>query len=198
LSSFSQFGIATPTIVPLPVGLLSFTAVINGKDVDLKWETATEVNNDFFTVERSPDALEFGFVDKVKGAGNSTQPLGYFTKDNQPLPGVSYYRLKQTDFDGHFKYSNVVPVNFVSGGFEVLNIYNNPASGMIEITLSSNSNYLIQFDLYTLLGEKVCSVSAQVNDKSSKVELPSAMFANGIYLLRISGGGQLISRKIRL
>ncbi len=198
LSSFSQFGIATQTIVPLPIELLSFTAVVNGKDVDLKWETATEVNNDFFTVERSADAMDFGFVDEIKGAGNSSQPINYFTKDREPLHGISYYRLKQIDFDGHYKYSNVVPVNIVSSSFEVLNTYNDPDAGSLQITLNCNINYLIQFDLYTLLGEKVYSTFAQVSEQNNKIDIPSATLAKGIYLLRVSGGNQLISRKIKL
>ncbi|MCW3085266.1 MAG: hypothetical protein JWP12_2632 [Bacteroidetes bacterium] len=198
LSSFSQFGIATPTIVPLPIELLLFTAAVNGKDVDLNWKTATEVNNDFFTVERSADAMDFGFVDEVKGAGNSNQPINYFTKDNNPLPGTSYYRLKQTDFDGHYKYSNVVPVNIVSKDFELVNTYTNSAAGVLEITLNNNSNYLIKFDLYTSIGEKKYSLATQINGQNVKVELPCATLAKGIYLLRVSGGNQLISRKIKL
>src|ERR1041385_9231891 len=94
--------------------------------VELVWTTASEINNDYFSVERSEDAISYQVVGTVKGAGNSTQELYYSLKDQSPVRGINYYRLKQTDFDGHFKYSEVCSVSAqpVNG----IKVYPNPAS----------------------------------------------------------------------
>jgi len=85
---------------PLPVELLSFDAKCNNNNVDLSWSTATETNNDYFTIERSADVSDWEFVKSVPGAGNSNSTHFYSTTDKNPLSGTSYYRLRQTDFDG--------------------------------------------------------------------------------------------------
>ncbi|HXP51694.1 MAG TPA: T9SS type A sorting domain-containing protein, partial [Bacteroidia bacterium] len=99
---------------PLPIKLLDFTAVPNGEKVDLAWETATEIDNAYFTVEKSKDGNSNSFtkVIDVPGAGNSNVARDYAEVDYQPYSGVSYYRLKQTDKNGNYTYSNIVPVNF--------------------------------------------------------------------------------------
>ena len=70
--------------------------------------TATEVNNDFFTVERTLDGITYEEILQMPGAGNSFSPITYIAYDNEPLPGTSYYRLKQTDYDGSYEYSPLV------------------------------------------------------------------------------------------
>ena len=97
---------------PLPIKLLDFTAIPDGEKVDLKWETVTEINNAYFTVEKSKDGINFTKVIDVPGAGNSTSLRDYAETDYQPYSGTSYYRLKQTDNNGAFTYSSIVPVNF--------------------------------------------------------------------------------------
>ena len=95
---------------PLPVELLWFTATPSGDVVDLDWTTATEIDNDYFTVERSADAINWLPILEVNGAGNSQHEIAYSSGDQQPLSGLSYYRLRQTDFDGTSSLSQVVPV----------------------------------------------------------------------------------------
>lgn len=96
---------------PLPIELIQFDAQLNPKNqVDLLWITATEINNDYFTVERSIDANNFEPVKELDGAGNSTQLIYYQTKDEHPYKGLSYYRLKQTDFDGNYTYSQIISI----------------------------------------------------------------------------------------
>ena len=114
---------------PLPIDLVSFEANANDDQVDLKWITASEINNDFFTIERSADAKEWKEV--LAGAGNSNQTINYFDSDYEPLTGISYYRLKQTDFNDQSSYSNIVPVKFikdhVAGGN--INLFPNQVRG---------------------------------------------------------------------
>jgi hypothetical protein len=95
---------------PLPVELVSFKAINEDRAVGLEWTTASEVTNDYFTVERSKDGNLFEVIGTVQGAGNSSWMIDYYMMDNEPLEGVSYYRLKQTDFDGDHEYSEMIPV----------------------------------------------------------------------------------------
>jgi len=97
--------------IPLPIELLSFEAKISGEVINLVWTTASETNNDYFTVERSKNGLDFEDIIKMDGAGTSGRGITYLAVDDNPLPNVSYYRLKQTDYDGTFTYSKIVAVN---------------------------------------------------------------------------------------
>ncbi|MCX6274393.1 MAG: FG-GAP-like repeat-containing protein, partial [Bacteroidetes bacterium] len=98
------------TLVGLPVELISFSGEPLGKEVLISWSTASEINNEYFTIERSRNGIDFQIVGEVNGAGNSTQTLKYEYLDHQPYPGINYYRLKQTDVDGAFKYSELIVV----------------------------------------------------------------------------------------
>ena len=131
---------------PLPIELLSFEATLEEQVVDLAWKTATEINNDFFTVERSDNGVEFEEVLKADGAGNSNVVLDYFETDYEPLSGVSYYRLKQTDYDGQYSYSDIVVVSTENPendeGEENLDftVFPNPSDGL-NINVRSNEAY---------------------------------------------------------
>ncbi len=109
-SSFSPFAIASNQV--LPVELLSFTAIPSGKIVMLNWSTASETNNKGFTIQRSVDGMNFEDVTFIPGQINSAEIHKYQTTDDHPLPGLSYYRIRQTDLDSKYTLSEVVPVLF--------------------------------------------------------------------------------------
>jgi hypothetical protein len=109
LNSFSNFTGAGNSS-PLPIQLLSFNAIKNNQQVDCKWSTAIEFNNDYFTIERSDDAFNFYPIAITDGAGNSNTILNYQFTDYNPLNGINYYRLRQTDFDGHSTLSEIKSV----------------------------------------------------------------------------------------
>jgi hypothetical protein len=123
----------------LPIELLSFTATLSNsqRQVELEWATASESNNDYFTVERSADGINWEFVKETEGAGNSVALLTYDEIDEDPIMGVSYYRLKQTDFDGEFSYSPIVSVELLAEN--ELTVYPNP----VDQGTSVNVNYLV-------------------------------------------------------
>lgn len=110
----------------LPISLLSFDATANQNQVNLSWATASEKNNDFFTIERTVDGIDFEEVGKVAGQGNSSLKNEYTFSDTRPKNGISYYRLKQTDYNGESEYFEVKSVNIQKGDF-VSNVYPNPA-----------------------------------------------------------------------
>jgi hypothetical protein len=117
---------------PLPIELLSFQAIPVSERVDLSWTTATETNNAFFTVERSADAVVWESVGHLPGAGSSLQPLQYRTSDEAPLPGLSYYRLRQTDLDGTTSVHPMVPVRFTTDT-DILVAFPNPATDVVTL-----------------------------------------------------------------
>ncbi len=134
---FSRFTAARRKITSaLPIELIEFTANYRAteKDVLIKWVTSSEVNNDYFTVEKSIDAQNFEELTIVQGAGNSNQVLNYSTLDEKPYNGISYYRLKQTDFNGQFKYSNIVSVN-INHGEPIVRVYPNPTQNDLGVNI---------------------------------------------------------------
>lgn len=114
------------TLDRLPIVLISFEAKATAGKVELKWITGSEENNSFFTIERSANGFDFEPILWINGAGNSKSTIDYSTMDLSPLEGRSYYRLKQTDFNGTFSYSEIVSVSFTKEQTGPLfSIYNN-------------------------------------------------------------------------
>ncbi len=158
---FSDFCLLKGTTVPLPIELLSFTATYNNGDVLVNWTTSSETNNDYFTVEKSQDATMFIGFDNIKGAGNSHTVLNYSTIDKEPYPGTSYYRLKQTDFDGKFTLSKIVAVNITrpasQSAFDVfpnpVDKENNPSVKISDFDSESEVLVVVR----NLLGEELYS-----------------------------------------
>ncbi len=148
--------------------------------VDLHWQTASEVNNDYFTVERSTNGEEFEPILKQNGAGNSSSIINYYDTDNHPLNGVSYYRLKQTDFDGKVSYSGIVSVNRKDNA--VVNVYPNPVNNMINVSVNK-SNYTV--NIYGLDGKLIYT------DANTK-QIDMSAFANGIYQFVILSNDEII------
>lgn len=120
---------------PLPVELVDFSAQNAGRDVQLSWSTATELNNDEFTVEHSTDGVSFDAVCTVPGAGNSTSLLHYSCMHISPGSGIHYYRLKQTDINGVFTYSGLVSV-LRDDETPAFTIYPNPNNGTFHVAYS--------------------------------------------------------------
>lgn len=180
------------TNLPLPIQLLDFNAVLIGSHVDLRWQTLSEINNDYFVVERSGEDLRWESVAVVAGAGNSNQRLEYATKDFSPLEGLSYYRLKQVDFDGNFTLSEPIPVANQSSGLKrQIKIFPNPSQdGKIQIQLppsSMDKDMLIA--LYDFTGKLILSSESTPATTLIGVDLGSP--SPGIYALNVKSGNDL-------
>ncbi|HOG19300.1 MAG TPA: T9SS type A sorting domain-containing protein [Salinivirgaceae bacterium] len=173
--------------VPLPITLLYFEALVRERKVYLEWATASEINNDFFTVERSKNGSAWEKVVEVKGAESSSTLLTYNTIDQTPYRGISYYRLKQTDFNGKQTYSNIKTVNIDTEN--TIKLFPNPANDRFYIITSSEADYNVTIsDIY---GKTV------FNDNNSK-EVSTQNFSHGMYIVRISfmGGETTIEKLI--
>lgn len=170
--------VSYPLVIALPVKLVDFAALAGQHFVKIKWTTATETDNDFFTVERSTDENQWVAIKKIKGAGNSTSLISYEAYDDAPVNGTAYYRLKQTDIDGTVSYSEIKMVTTTVNG-QKLSIYPVPNTGnTINIAgISDYKNHEIQ-----LLNTSGHILFSSVLSKAS-VELPS--LATGIYFVRV-------------
>ena len=162
----------------LPVELLHFTAECGDGGVQLTWATATELNNDRFTVERSDDGLAFDEVGQVPGAGNSVSTLHYELLDDRPSAEGAYYRLKQTDHDGTDHYHSVVYIQCDAPMVQAPVVFPNPTDGPFRVTGIAAGQYLI---ITNSSGEVVFRTT--VSDSS--MDLSLAGRACGTYLLII-------------
>lgn len=202
VSTFSPFTFASTSVSlstnPLPIELLNFNANYYGATVCLNWTTASETNNDYFTIERSSDAIFFNEINITDGAENSTSILNYSTIDDSPLSGTSYYRLKQTDFNGDFKYSNIVSVQKIENDFEIVSSNYTQSENQFAVYFNCNTNCLITLELYDLTGKKVYSSIENTLGKNSEITISTKKFIKGIYLLKAFNGKKIISKKIQL
>ncbi|HIA06473.1 MAG TPA: T9SS type A sorting domain-containing protein [Flavobacteriales bacterium] len=176
---FSKFGIGSGAS-PLPIELLYFNAVPNDQMVDVIWTTASEINNDFFTVERSKNGIDFEMLVELPGAGTSNQVLEYSSKDDTPYNGLSYYRLKQTDYDGKYEYSKTVAVNLQEPGKQYM--YPNPAHDLLHIDLGDSLSN-IQVVVESLNGQKVLFYTGASHSQIHTLDIKD--ISAGIYFLRI-------------
>ena len=156
-TSFSPFAIASGSS-PLPVELLTFDAKPNNDQVLTKWSTASEKNNDFFTLERSKDGVNFEKLKTVPGAGNSDRIVNYAEKDEEPLNGISYYRLKQTDYDGKTSYSQIVPIEFNSSSNARVQ-YNTAENNATTLYYNLSANALVTIEIIDSNGKQIAVLS---------------------------------------
>ncbi len=201
VTNFSPFTLASVTANnPLPVELISFDAVVNdGSQVDLKWVTATEINNDYFVVEKSKDGKNWEEVVWVDGAGNSNYTLEYYETDENPYEGISYYRLKQVDFDGKTSYSEIVPVAFEKNIEKNITVLPNPVKRgeaiYLEINGFKGNNILLV--LRDMQGKEFYTKAhiIESNYQLKAIQLDNNIPA-GTYLIVASSANDLVTQKI--
>ncbi|MBI2271871.1 MAG: T9SS type A sorting domain-containing protein [Bacteroidetes bacterium] len=206
VTSFSPFTLATDSSGgfyenPLPIELINFTAkAVDNKYTQLEWTTSTETNNDYFTVERSRDGIHnFEQVATVKGAGNSSKLLTYSTQDLNPLNGLSYYRLKQTDFDGKYTYSRLESVVF-SDLQEAFYIFPNPATpdnpAQLHPTTSENVEVLVV--VYDISGKQYFSkivITQNSGENVFALDLNQTL-AKGVYYIIATTNDTIYKKKL--
>jgi hypothetical protein len=192
VTSFSPFTLASATMNnPLPIELLSFSADVTKRDrVQLKWQTASEIDNDFFTIERSINGVDWEIMSIIEGAGNSTAVLSYSALDEYPFKGISYYRLKQTDYDGMFSYSETRVVNIDKLENHQVNIYPNPTRGLL--TIEGDKAEIKKIRVFNVLGEDVTKQISVIEMNETKKVLHLSKLKNGIYYCRTKTKSQKV------
>ena len=189
--------VVTPCAI-LPIQLISFNAMVKNKTVELKWSTASEKNNDIFTVEKSEDGIEFTPVLVVRGAGNSETLLNYSATDISPSGGISYYRLKQTDFDGRFSYSSIVAVkNLQAIHYQIIP---NPSNGKnIVFSVTAPGSMSINIIIRDLSGRVITEQihHTQPDHRKSTFQLEEGSIpAEGIYTVSFNINGEIFTEKL--
>jgi hypothetical protein len=175
LSIFGAFALGTSTSSnALPIELVDFSATNMGAYVMLNWNTESEHDNDFFTIQRSTDGAEFSELGQVNGAGESRKKISYTYNDESPLNGIAYYRLKQTDFNGKSSYSKMVKIN--RDEEPMLMVYPNPMVGQ-----TARLNMKGTFTIYNSLGQAVVF-------KENANELDISTLTAGVYVIRSASG----------
>ena len=196
-SAFYINGISGTTFV-LPIELIGFDLKYKNNKIELNWATASESNNDYFTIEKSTDMEVWKNVSKIPGQGNSTQTKYYSTIDSNPFEGLSYYRLKQTDFNGQFSYTNLISSNYSSLIAENVNVFFDEASSNLMISLNSNENRTLLFTVYDFLGRNLIKHHQCVTTGINNYSIPINLKINGYYFLTItdvSGNNKPITLK---
>ena len=188
------------TITPLPVELLNFDAHPNKDNVDIFWSTSSEINNESFEVQRAGPDLSFKTINQIDGAGNSNSLLFYSHIDENPLKGMSYYRLKQIDYDGEYEYSEVVSVYFESdnsSGFEFF-IYPNPTSGASEVTLNTNNlnEYITEWEVTLCDIAGTILKKSTISAESSMQKIHIADLTAGMYLITLRNSKEQKTHKL--
>lgn len=184
----------------LPIELSEFTARNMESGIQLDWITLSETNNEFFTVERSRNGIDFIPIGKIDGAGNSFLEEHYSWFDHSPNPGLNYYRIKQTDFDGKSSHSPMRAIEFEYDGV-VLRVFPNPLrhsheslhiwlAGLIE-------NEKIELDIFTSSGELVWQYHSHLSKDIVEMKLARNYFdQSGVFVVHMRNGPIKIIRKI--
>ena len=169
----TRFTIDCATV--LPITLLDFSGFDEGDYNYLQWSTSSEINNDYFTVEKSENAIHWSELGRVDGSGNSSVEKSYSYVDKNPYAGTTYYRLKQTDYNGNFEYFNIIAIE---NNNSIFFVYTKGGDG----NLYFNNKY--EFQLYDLMGKLVKS--------GYDDNITSSSLSSGMYVLRIGNYTQRV------
>jgi hypothetical protein len=179
----------------LPIELLSFTGLPENENIRINWITATETNNNYFTLNRSPNAMSFESIAKVKGAGTSSKELKYTFLDEHPHEGVNYYRLQQTDFDGNYTYSSIITVDVNQN--IITSVFPNPTNGPFTLQLNEVSQSPVLIIVRDILGREVFYTVVTITDKVRIITLtPETNVPSGIYYVIASSDDKICKQKL--
>jgi hypothetical protein len=176
-----------PADSPLPLTLLEFKGSIVNNDGVLQWKTDNEMNTAAFIIERSIDGRIYRSIGSVTSANSPGKHYYDFTDPNITSLGITdfYYRLKQTDIDGNYTYSNIVILS-VTGGKNFVLFYPNPVKDKINMTINVSQKEKMQWQMTDNLGRRVNSGSYDLSPGSVSISIDMANLSSGMYLIRLN------------
>jgi hypothetical protein len=176
----------------LPIELLFFQGSKGLKNIKLKWATTSEINFDYFDIEKSADGKVFQKIARVTGHGTTNKRNDYFLEDEKPYFGKNYYRLNSVDFDGYTESFNVVMVDF--DGIKAFSVSPNPFDG---ITFTTETNFVPQtrafVAIYSTLGSEIARY--EVSGEKSELIMPVKL-ASGIYYAKYISGDYTSTHRV--
>ncbi|MDH3268343.1 MAG: T9SS type A sorting domain-containing protein [Ignavibacteria bacterium] len=193
------FGDAMPPIIP--VELTSFTGNVNNLgQVVLNWQTATELNNQGFEIERRMESSEFRTIGFVEGAGTVTETRNYSFIDKTADQGINYYRLKQMDFNGTYAYSDEVEVDVTAPlTFDLAQNYPNPFNPSTNIKFSVPESGNVKLSVYNLVGEEVAVLVNGFSQAGTfEVTFDASNLSSGVYLYKLQSANSVQTKKMML
>jgi hypothetical protein len=192
----------TSTNSALPISLMYFTPKAKSDRVELEWVTASEVNNDYFVIERSQDGEHFEEILRHSGSGNSTTAITYTDIDNSPHKGINYYRLKQVDYDGKFEYFPVKAVRFGKGdGRSQVGIedsWPNPFTSVFNVRYQVEESGPVGVVIISTTGQVVYSTTVHAEPGLNTFSFDQASeLTAGLYVLSLTRNGEAVSVKLK-
>ena len=169
---------------PLPVELTFFKGKTSGNTNTLSWQTASEINNSQFEIERSTDGKTFEEIGKVNGNGNNVLVADYEFEDRNPA-ALTYYRLRQVDFDGRFEYSDIVSIGRRTSDASAVSVFPNPTTDVLNVSYFSEMEEELTITIVDITGRVVYSENSMLNDGANKLELNCNILEKGTYFLNL-------------
>ncbi len=191
----TYFTLATTTSDnPLPIELLSFNATQVGEFVELNWETAAEINSDYFSLMIYTDVKNFEEIAQLKAAGFSNDVLEYIKNDYSPSEGLNYYKLVNYDLDGTFQESEIQMVYFSGNQAEKLSlsIYPNPISSEASFDFFAKEEGQYKLNIYEITGKIVYSSNIMAPEGNNTFTLNMDTYTTGKYIVQIISPSQEI------
>ena len=170
----------------LPIELISFKGNCFSDKKEITWETASETNNDFYTLEHSKDATEFTEIARENGAGTTTIHHYYSKLISEEENDFSYYRLQQTDYDGRFRYSDILFLNCLNNkpDYSTIKLFPNPSSNQLNINFGFSIDGDYKLLVRNVLGQEIKMIDYSKN-RSEDIHFFIDDLPNGIYFLKI-------------
>jgi hypothetical protein len=181
---------------PLPVTWLDLSSDCDGHDVVIKWSTASEQNADYFTVERSLDGITYSPLATVPASGNSTTVKDYSYTDTDAPSITSYYRLRETDYNGEFSFSAQIPVAGC-GTKNQMGVYPNPSLGTFNVAITGSKDEEIVIVVVDMLGQEFYSKVTVLSSEEEVIAIdPTSKLAAGVYTVIATSKEEIIKKKI--
>ncbi len=178
----------------LPIELITFDGEALEEGNLLKWVTATEIENDFYTIESSTNGVDFEMMNTVKGQGNTSEASSYVYLDRTAGKGVTYYRLSQTDFDGTTAEVGVVAIERGETSFNITDLYPIPTSDFINLDFMAPEQSVIDIEVFDLIGKTMETLrTTSVGSNLLKIEVSD--YPVGVYFISISSSEHKVTQK---
>ena len=204
LNNFELYGCASNWIspggvipgtacVPLPVELINFYGRLLNKQIELKWITASELNNLGFEIQKSNNGIDWQIIDFVDGRGTTSEVNEYNYIDTNPFSGINYYRLKQLDYDGAFEFSKVIAIEYKSPEKEI-QVFPNPSNKFINIQIGNLANQRMRVEITDNLGRKIWESGLIEGESNWRKEM--GIEQNGIYFISAQIGDEVFYKRV--
>ncbi|HET6225367.1 MAG TPA: T9SS type A sorting domain-containing protein [Bacteroidia bacterium] len=197
-TTYTNYYVAFGAGGQLPIELLNFDVACENGASKISWTTASENNNDYFSIERSEDGANFEVIGKVTGAGNSTSRINYqFFDQHAPTGKTSYYRLKQTDYDAKYEYFDVKSLASCSIISQLdVNLYPNPASDELSYQFDLENEKSLMVEIISTLGRVVYTKELQAEKGGHLLHIDLSDLEKGMYVFKMSDGKNQVTKRI--